>query len=168
MGSFAMSDIGGKTGEMLQEIENSILNLNSGNLTGNNCWGAAIQLTSNGKINPNGWLSNFDELLENGYTEALNPQIGDVIRYGDDSPFGGIVPTHGAVFLLKNKNGTQVYTKNGYSSISTYEIMSEGKMLNENPYGVRRGIDRSSTSISPEGVMHRSTTTGSSIFRRRR
>ena len=58
LGSFAMSDIGGKTGE----IENSILNLNSGDLTGNNCWGAAIQLTSDGKIDPNGWLSNFDEL----------------------------------------------------------------------------------------------------------
>ena len=61
-----------------------------------------------------------------------------------------------------------MYTKNGYSSTSTYEIMSESKMLNENPYGVRRGIDRSSTSITSEGVTQQSTTKGSPIFRRRR
>ena len=168
LSTFTMSEIGGKIGGMLQEIENSILNLNSGDLTGNNCWRAAIQLTSDGRINPNGWLSNFDELLKNVYTEVPNPHIGDIIRYGDDSPVGGIIPTHGSVFLLRNKNGTQVYTKNGYSSISTYEIMSEDRMLNENPYGVRRGIDRSNTSISPEGITHQSTTKGSAIFRRRR
>ena len=142
LGSFTMNEIGGKMGEMLQGMESAILNLNKGDLTENNCYGAAIQITKDKEINPNGWMGDeFQSTLQNDYKNVPTPQMGDVLRYSFDNPIGSLIPQHGAVFLLKNKSGTQVFTKNGYDPNSIYQIMYEKSMLNSNPtYGVRKGI----------------------------
>jgi len=42
--------------------------------------------------------------------------------------------------LLKNKNGTQVFTKNGNQKDDIYQIMYEKTMLDSYPYGVRKGF----------------------------
>lgn len=45
-GTIEMEDIGGSQGEMLQEMENALVNLNNEELGENNCLGAAVQVTS--------------------------------------------------------------------------------------------------------------------------
>ena len=134
--SFEMEQLGGKFAEM----ENAIVNLNKGDLTNNNCWGSATQMAETGKIDVNGRIKTsfeFDGKLQS-YTNVSTPKTGDVIRYAD--PQNPLIATHGAVFLLQNDKGVQVFTKNGFSPGSTYEIMYQNTMLNlsnnpENPGG---------------------------------
>jgi RHS repeat-associated protein len=139
--SINVSDLSGKTGEMLQGMESA---LNEGNATlaqagsddvsnaVNNCWNSTINLTTNGTVDSkpleqvslstlsSSMLigSNFDKALNN-YSNVSNPQTGDAIRYSAD---GGNTPTHGAVFLLNNNTGTQIFTKNGYANSSRYQL----------------------------------------------
>lgn len=153
-----MEQMGGK----FVEMENAILNLNKGDLTGNNCFGSCIQSTKDGKINPNGWMDGitFDKTLGESYNNVQNPQTGDVIRYSTEAGAGGIIPLHGAVFLLKNDKGTQVFTKNGYDqNYSKYEIMYQADMLSnpENQYGAPRGRTvtetRNQTGVNEQGKL---------------
>ena len=73
--------------------------------------------------------------------------FADVIRYATDDKSNHAV--HGALFMLKNKNGIQVFTKNGASNSDNYQIMYQHDMLNEYngtngkaDYGKARGITR--------------------------
>ncbi len=138
--SINVSEFSGSTGKMLQGMESA---LNEGNAelatsssdymmdAYNNCWNSTINLTTNGTVKPNlnvsdgaGVLTsmlngtNFDKAL-NDYTNVSNPQTGDVIRY---SANGGRTTTHGAVFLLNNSKGTQIFKKNGFINSAPSQI----------------------------------------------
>ena len=139
--SMNVSEFSGKTGKMLQGMETA---LNGGNTAlvqagsddvsnaVNNCYNSTINLTTDGTVDSkpleqvtsstlfSSMLigSNFDNALNN-YSNVSNPQTGDAIRYSAD---GGNTPTHGAVFLLNNKTGIQIFTKNGYANSSRYQL----------------------------------------------
>lgn len=68
--------------------------------------------------------TNFDKALNN-YTNVSNPQTGDAIRYSAD---GGKSTTHGAVFLLNNSKGTQVFTKNGFANSARFQVSYQSQL----------------------------------------
>lgn len=128
--SINVSKLSGDLGEMLQGIESALSDGNlilensprSNELTGensvNNCWNCSINITTDKRVDSrrlsnkgnNSMLieENFDKKLIDGYTNVNTPRTGDIIRYSKN---GGAETTHGSVFLLKNDNGVQIFTK---------------------------------------------------------
>lgn len=103
-----------------------------------NCFGTAIGFAINGKVDfnfDNNWPADADDVLLNSFEETNNPQFGTLVRMArsdghqstpglsasqrrqlatrGDAPSGA---SHFATFLLKNEQGVQVFTKNGYNA----------------------------------------------------
>jgi hypothetical protein len=146
--TFEMEDIKGDIGKMLQNVEDAVINHNyTDDLTKNNCWGAAVQMATTGEIDPNGKIAEkdeFDNILKdsNKFTPVDQSfiKMGDIIRYGNGNEGGTWDPSHGSVFLINGGKGVQVFTKNGRSDNSRYEVMGETEMTKKYNYGERRGI----------------------------
>jgi len=145
--SINISEFSGSTGEMLQGMESA---LNGGNAelaaSGsddmgdaiNNCWNSTINLKTSGtvdskpleQINETTFFTsmlngnNFDKALNN-FFNVSNPQTGDAIRYSND---GGNSTTHGAIFLLNNKSGVQIFTKNGFANSAPFQISNQSQL----------------------------------------
>ena len=140
-----------KFGRMIQGIEKALTKGNeklSNNPSDaesdaeNNCFRCTINLTTDGEVDSKPlikrsegfiyWqksmlvVNNFDNELDKNYKNVSNPRLGDAVRYSDNN---GINPTHGTVFLLKNKDGIQVFTKNGYPNSIPYMIMMNSQVV---------------------------------------
>lgn len=110
----------------------------------NNCHGMSFEfaygesISTNGKNNMNGRLfsTHADNEYKKNFISVENPKSGDLVRFAQDDmannirakDVGGI--NHSAVFLLKNGQGTQVFTKNGYKT-SIYSIAYTNQPAND-------------------------------------
>lgn len=101
----------------------------------NNCWESSQELALGQNITKDASypLGSTDEQpadvkLFTQFKNVTNPQTGDIIRFAKKEGSKGIAAnriggtSHSANFLLKNKRGTQIFTKNG-SSATGYEVM---------------------------------------------
>ncbi len=156
--SFAVSEFSSKSkiGNMLQGMEEALTkgnlaleNSKPGDDPINNCFNCSINLSTDGRVDSKklniadisdatsmfkslstGW--GFDNALANGYRNVSKPKTGDVIRY---SVGNGSNADHGSIFLLQNKGGVQVFSKNGVTNANPYSIMMENTMVKTYGYG---------------------------------
>lgn len=110
----------------------------------------------------------FDKTLNSDYRSVSSPKTGDIVRYGDKAFIGGKAPLHAALFLIKKKKGTQVFAKMGQYSDSPYEITWESRMLQDNPYGVKRGMDVTTQSYNSETQKQETKTVTQSPYYRKK
>ena len=148
--SIAVSDLSGKLGKMLQGMESALndgndkLALNPSNDQQdaiNNCYNTTLNLTTDGVVDSKPLIKvdehdlstlksslllggNFDDAL-NSYSNVSSPEMGAAIRFSAD---GGKTSTHGAVFLLNNGKGTQIFSKNGFPNGQPYQITYQNSL----------------------------------------
>lgn len=129
-----------------------------------NCWGTAISIGMDGRINFNfdghgngiiGQPDKADDKLVENFTQTDQPQFGDVVRYAKEdgyktsetfgqtglpdkgSEHGGT--SHYASFILKSKSGKlYVFSKNGAGEKGPW-VVTEDNTLSS--YGPKTGIE---------------------------
>lgn len=104
----------------------------------NTCWKASIEVASGKRVSSSQSFKkgegitplDADEVFKNDFDNVRNPRTGDVVRFakpggsGQNNKFGNEVggTGHGAIFLLKDENRIQVFTKNG-TEATQYEVL---------------------------------------------
>ena len=159
---FELTKLGVKEADRLIRGINEALNYGATQQDQSNCWGTALSIVLNGSVslrpmddkNPdpsgNGIISSpydADKNLQSGFKQTSKPKFGDIIRYAnkdgykddpkysdlgahDGAKSGGT--SHYAVFLLKNKNGPFVFTKNGHEPSSKSGQPSKWDIMPQN------------------------------------
>jgi RHS repeat-associated protein len=146
---------------------------NQGQSWNSNCFGTALSMSEDGKVNFNfdgkggGIIGNpqvADQKLQDNFKQTANPTLGDVIRYAfsdgyknrDDQGYGlpdkGNEPggtQHYAVFLLKTKSGdVYVFSKNGAGDKGPWVVTKDSSFSSS--YGDKTPIGAGSAFYTPK------------------